>query len=332
MLAASLWLLPQAAFAQFYGRLLYPGLSGILTTLTSWTSFPLGLAVVPLLSGLLLWRSLAPGQPTPLVARLLRPLPLVVALWALYMILWGVNYRRPPLLELLGVPNETVSSTEMSALAEDLLRWITSSTAADGDLERNPAQALAEISEEIEGLALEINWPAHLPQGVKNLPSGTLLSSGYAGMLFPFTLEPQVDAGLSNSSRVAVGAHELAHVAGFAAEADADLAALIAGLRSHHPFARYSTALSLLSRMLGSMPEGELASILERLPERARIDLADARARSARYLQRSLAERVTAVYHRLLQGQGVESGVGDYGRAPQLTAQLHRYGLLPQPP
>lgn len=328
LLALSLWLLPPAAFDVVYANGLYPALTALSAFLTAWTVLPLGIAVLPPLVGLILWRTLWPGKATPLTSRLARAVLLAAALLAGYSVMWGVNYRHPPLPEILGLAAGTHTPSEMTGLAEDMLAWILAYRHAEPDAQ----EALAAVSGELELLAIQFGRPVRLPGRVKLLPSGSLLRAGYAGMVFPFTLEPQVDAGLGPASRVSIGGHELAHVAGFAAESDADLAALLAGLRADHGFARYATALSLLARMLSALPSEERSGLIARLPERAVSDLAEARARSARYFRPTVAARITAVYDRLLQSQGVSGGVAQYAQAPQLAAIARRQGLLPEPP
>ena len=365
-LALTLFLLPPPAFAAVYGRTLYPALSALFAALTGWTYLPLGIAVLPILCGILLWRAVVSRRGPRRWWRLARLPLLALLLLSLYLVIWGANYRRPPLLQLLDLTPRQVTQAEIDAFASDLLAWIDAgameldrvSAEPDRVVTRAPlsggegppsasrsgllpasvtpdpatADALAAVARQLEGLALELGWPATVPSRVKLLPAGTLLSSGYAGMLFPFTLEPQLDAGLSAVSRVAIGAHELAHAAGFASEEDADAAALIAGLRSSDPLARYAVALSLLSRSLDSLSAEQRDYVAAQLPVRALRDLGEARARSSRYLNSSLARRVTAVYHRLLRGQGVESGVDAYRRAPVVGALLAAEDVLPRPP
>jgi hypothetical protein len=328
LLALAFWLLPAPAFEALYGRGLYPALTSASTVLTGWTGLPLGLALLPLGVGIALWRTLFGPGPTPLTARLLRAVLIALVLLAGYALLWGINYRRPPLSLMLQLAGGAPAEEELSALAEEMLAWVIASQHAEQDT----AAALAAISGELERLSLEVGWPASVPSAVKVLPAGSLLRAGYAGMLFPFTLEPQVDAGLTAASRAAIGAHELAHAAGFAAESDADLAALLAGLRADQPFANYATALSLLARMLGSLPAAERSSLASRLPEQALADLAEARRRTARYLLPTLSSRITAIYSRLLETQGIRGGVADYGQAPKLAALARRQGLLPPAP
>jgi hypothetical protein len=328
LLALAFWLLPAAAFEALYGRGLYPALTSASTSLTGWTVLPLGMALLPLGVGIVLWRTLFGRASIPLSARLLRAVSIAVVLLAGYTLLWGVNYRRPPLPQMLELAEGAPSEEEMRALAEEMLAWVV----ASHDAEQDAGAALAVIARELERLSLEVGWPSRVPSGVKVLPAGSLLRAGYAGMLFPFTLEAQVDGGLTATSRAAIGAHELAHVAGFAAESDADLAALLAGLRSDQPFANYATALSLLARMLGSLPAAERSSLTSRLPERALADLAEARRRTARYLLPSLSARIAAIYSRLLESQGIRGGVADYGQAPRLAVLARRQGLLPPAP
>lgn len=326
-LAVSLWLLPDNLFEALYVRSLYPALTVAADMLTSWTAIPLGLVLLPLGTGLLLWRALLPPRASSLAGRLARAALIAAALVAAYSLMWGVNYRRAPLAELLGLPQGTATAEQLDELAEELFAFVLAGAEADVRTEA----ALASVALEIERLSQRIDRPARVPRRVKNLPSGTLLRAGYAGMLFPFTLEPQVDGGLAPASRVAVGAHELAHVAGFASEADADLAAVLAGLAAEEEFARYATALSLLSRTLPALPAARRSELIERLPERALSDLAEARSRAAFYLRPTVAARITTIYDRLLRSQG-SAGVISYGQAPRLAALALSHGLLPKRP
>ncbi|HEX7004393.1 MAG TPA: DUF3810 family protein [Trueperaceae bacterium] len=344
-LALTLLLLPPATFAAIYGGTLYPALTVLFAALTSWTYLPLGLAVLPIVCGIFVWRTLSPRRRLELWPRVLRLLLLTLSLSSLYLITWGANYRRPELLRLLDVPERPATQAEIDAFGGELLRWVRAGAAAIDELEAagseagatgdrgtRSGEAVAAIADELEQLGREFGWPVTVPPRLKLLPPGTLLSSGYAGMLFPFTLEPQVDAGLSVVSSVAVGGHEMAHAAGFASESDADMAALIAGLRAPHPLARYATALTLLARTLGSLTPEQRQFVVSNLPPRALRDLTEARERSSRFLNSTLSRRVTAVYDRLLEGQGIEAGVDAYREAPALGALLAAEGVLPRAP
>lgn len=326
--ALVLRLLPATAFEHVYGQLLYPGLSNLLQLFTGWTDLPLGMILLPPGIGLLLWLLLRPGNGLGWTGRIAALACVGVVLVAGYYLSWGANYRRPPLSQLLDLPAERAGDEQMLLLAEDMLAWVS---ATHGE-ERDEKRALRAVAGELELLAREIGYPARVPVRLKTLPPGTLQRAGYAGMIMPYTLEAQVDGGLTPPSRLAVGAHELAHVAGLASEADADLASVVAALRSADPFARYSLALSLLSRVLPSLPAAGREAIEARLPPEASADLARSRLRAQEYLRASFARRVTAVYDRLLRDQGVQAGVRDYRRLPDLAARANAAGLLPEPP
>ena len=114
---------------------------------------------------------------------------------------------------------------------------------------------------------------ATLPKTVKRLPAGSLIVSGGAsGVVSPWTLEPHIDGALSATDQVAVGAHELAHIAGYAGEADADLLGALAGLNANNDFANYATALRLWSSANWQLPSELAQANYERLPESVKQD------------------------------------------------------------
>lgn len=327
-LALALRLLPQPAFESLYGRGIYPTVTAISALLTGWTWLPLGLIGVPVLAGWFAWRALSPRRPLPFAARALRLGLLALTLLSSYYSIWGANYRRPPARQLLGVQLEGAHSAAMEELNEYLLDWIDATV----DAPRDEAAALTAIATELEELASSLGFPARVPNRVKLLAPGMLLSAGYAGMIFPFTVEPQIDAALVGPSRVAVAAHEMAHTAGFASEQDADLIALLAALGSGEGYAGYSLALALQARIAATMSPPEQAQLLARLPERANRDLAVAGEVTARYRRAWLTTPVTLLYDRFLERQGVTGGVAQYGYLPRFASAALEADLLPPPP
>jgi hypothetical protein len=134
-------------------------------------------------------------------------------------------------------------------------------------------------------------------------------------MTWPYTLEALVDSGLPESSRLAVATHELAHVAGIAAEGDADFAAAVAGLACGQTYGRYCLELSLHQSFLRELPKGQSREILDRLPERARADLEAQRQAWQRHHRPRLAALQRRVFDAHLRLQGLRDGVRDYSRA-----------------
>ncbi len=241
---------------------------------------------------------------------------------AWFYLVWGFNYQRSPLEHLLPLSPKMEAEANLVPLAQALAALIAEEVSAEEDV----GAAVSAIATSLEEITL--SWTGSvisLPRRTKALPEGLLLTFGFAGVISPFLLEAHHDGGLPPAAVVAVGAHELAHIAGFAREAEAEFAAAVAGLRAGHPYARYAVALSQLDRILPALPRGVQAEVRDALPDRAIADLTHRRESAGRYLRPGLAGPLMAVYERYLRVQGV---AGDYDRASLLLVRAWEAGLV----
>jgi len=329
--------LPAEQVEHLYARGLYPLISRLLVPLSSAVPWSLsGTTLLLMLAALPVWmlygRFHSRRSRERLGIRLWRwswcltILALLTSSW--FLLAWGINYRRTPIEQLLALPSRTVVAFDVERLARSLTVVLQQTAEAPTD-EAGALSALretmSEVVTELTGTSVLLLWR------VKRLPAGTLLTFGYAGITSPFWLEPHIDAGLSPPARVATAAHELAHAAGFAREADAEVLAALAGLASEQPFARYSVALNLFARSSAELPRSVAQDLTAALPQRARRDLQTEQEVTSRYFHRELASGLTRFYDRYLRTQGIAGGVGDYSRAVGLLATLARLGRLPEP-
>ena len=247
--------------------------------------------------------------------------------YALFLILWGAGYRRVPLAVRLELGDDSPSTSDMAACAEELLDALKRSAPPPRD--RDASRALRAIS---DSMAARVRgWDGKavpVPSRVKALPAGLLLSFGSAGVTSPFLLEPHVDAGLSDVEFVSVAAHEFAHVAGFCTEAEADLAAYLAGLEADDPFARYAVALSLFVEIARQSDETDRERLLAALPRVAREDRRKARDARLRYRIAWLSKAQSFLYDSYLKSQGVEEGIRNYARGVRHFALAWRKGMV----
>jgi hypothetical protein len=274
-----------------------------------WTP-PLAVALLAV-AVLLARRSRGRGHAT---ARLLG---LVLLIGAGFEAAWGLNARLPAAPERLGLvtehegsgPADDAAMRAMAARLPDIVRRDAPSRPLD------EAAAFAAIRDALSELA-----PGRaLPTRPKVLPGPILGPWGVGGVISPWTLEVHVDGGLPPWSRTAVAAHELAHIAGFASEGDAEFVGLLAALRSDHPHARYAGALRAWT-WLG----GELRDV-RTLPPRARRDLAA--LREAQQRRSAIVARVAwAVYDRWLRARGQPAGTAGYADGPRWLARAGAAG------
>jgi len=253
-----------------------------------------------------------------------------LVLCALFVVMWGANYGRTPLETRLGLSTAPTRPAEVEALALDLVAIIRR-TADDGARERYDLGAsLAAGKASLRETVLELEGrTVTLPRHVKTTPPGLLIFTGQAtGIVSPWTLEAHVDGALPDPYKLAIALHELTHLAGYGSEAETDFVAGLAGLRARDPYTRYSTALTLFSRVAGALPEGTFRRLYETLPEGAKEDLEALRTVYARYRPPQFAATVqTLFYDTYLRTQGVGAGVADYDRVTDLLVAARRDGL-----
>ncbi len=250
----------------------------------------------------------------------------LAALYVLFVILWGANYRREPIETLFKLSESSISQTDLESLAASLQTIIEDTVDSERDLARATSairDSLVQTSYNLTGHTLR------LPE-VKRLPPGWLILSGRAsGVVSPWTLEVHVDGALPDVSYIAVGAHELAHLAGFAGEADADFISAIAGLNAQDNYARYSVALRLWWDAVATFPTSTQKDYLDKLPQKAREDLESSFEPYRRYKLPAWIQNIQSqTYNQYLKTQGVEAGIADYSRIVNLLVKAQKQKLF----
>lgn len=339
--ACALWLLvppPPAWVESVYSRGLYRLVAAVLVPVVDSVPFSASAALaLALLAGIvaaaaLSWRRrrrAGVSRPRILLGWLLPAAWVLVGGYALFVLLWGANYRREGLDGRLGLEVLPPSTEEVRAFAVRISEEIGGELPAPA--ERDARRALGSLVDGLERLVEEWDSRAiRLPRRVKRLPAGTLLAFGNTGVTTPL-LEAHVDGGEHEVSFLAVAAHELAHAAGLCSEADADLAAVLAGLGARDPYARYATRLRLLGAFIASLPREEALALAATLPGEARADLAAIREARARYHVPSLAKVQRTVYDAYLRSQGVREGIREYSFVVKLVLAAERKGIVPHP-
>lgn len=260
-----------------------------------------------------------------------------LSVWTAFVGIWGFHYQRAPLEVRLGLEaragsapadNTAVAAADLAALAAELATVVSATEPAiapDGSERR----AVVSLAAAMEALTVELDGAeVRVSPRVKILPGGTLLAFGSSGVISPWLLEAHVDGGLPAPARIAVAAHELAHLAGFAREDEAEAVGAIAGLRADDPYARYSVALFQLAALARDLPPAAAASLMAELPERAREDLAATRRAAAAHRVGWLDAWRRVVYDRYLRSQGVGEGVESYAAGTRLLARLWISGAV----
>jgi hypothetical protein len=141
-------------------------------------------------------------------------------------------------------------------------------------------------------------------------------AAGVDGMIDPFALEAIVHPDLLPFERPFVLAHEWAHLAGTADEAEASAVGWLACMHGG-PGLAYSGSLYLILETAGALPRDIWRDASRQLDPGIREDLEAIAQRQAR--QRPQVQRTAfRVYDRYLRANRVEDGVASYSRALSL--------------
>ncbi|MFQ5702770.1 MAG: DUF3810 domain-containing protein [Gemmatimonadales bacterium] len=255
------------------------------------------------------------------------------ALVALFYVLWGFNYSRPPLQERLGWTTvDDASVTELAALITQLTEASNSAyleihgtTDAGHPTELPMGRRALAVSLERgwEKGRRELGLPA--PSKEYGPPKTPLFTHWYewigvAGFYFPFTAEANLRSGIPAMDVPKMLAHEMAHQRGTAREAEANFWGYISCANAKDPYARYSAYLFAQLQLMSGLRRTDrdqwrqLVSMM--LPGiRRDVDASQEYWESFRGRGTEIGTRVNDAY---LRSNRVAGGVKNYSRSALL--------------
>jgi hypothetical protein len=314
--------LPARLVEAWYSQRLYPAIQGTLTPISNTTALSiLDAAVVVLLALLLvvfIRRVRASGFGRAIVRSLIGLVTLSAAIYLLFLVLWGFNYRRLPLEAKLEFDRGRVTQDAVRRLASHSVRMLNAGHArARAAIESGDAAGPS--LEEAFASAQRTLGPA--PLAIPGIPKRSALQlyfrvAAIDGMTDPFFLEIVVNPDALPFERPFITLHEWAHLAGYAHEGEANFVAWLACTQGND-LARYSGWLAIYEHAAAALPRAERAGL------RATLDpgvLQDLQASAARYARSTPAVRDAArdVYDRYLRANRVEEGIAAYSAVTRL--------------
>ena len=255
------------------------------------------------------------------------------ALLFVFMLVFGLNYQRPPLVETLGYEQRRATADELAAMTRAVVEGVNRSyEEAHAEGRATPdGEQLAGLLEESYAIEPELR-PFDTTGFGRPKPvyfSGALTRLGISGVYSPFTGEPNYNADAPDFERPFSVAHEMAHQRGFARESEANFVAFLVCTHSVDPFIRYSgyrQGFGVAFELAKLDPE-RARSILKGLNSGYREDS----RRSARFWLKAggaagdLSRRLNDIY---LKANRIKSGTKNYG---EVTALLIGYYLKSPP-
>ena len=330
---------PADLVERFYAARLYPALQSAVTTASN--AVPIAVFDVVLVAAILgaLWvwgravwmaRRDRGLRPLASAARVTATAVAVGYLW--FVAIWGLNYARPSLDARLGLPAAPASADEIAGLLTRAVDEVNALYRAAHATHDEPYVAERDIARALHAVEARQGRPrATVPGRAKpTLLAPYFRMAGVDGLTAPAALETLLNPDLTEAERPFALAHEWAHLAGYAPEADANFVAWLATMEERAwPQTRYSGWLFLVMETAAQVPRDTRRAALDRLGEGPRRDLAAIAERARQRVD--LVQRVGwRVYDQYLRSQGVREGVVSYSRVVDLIARASRSVPWPQ--
>jgi hypothetical protein len=256
------------------------------------------------------------------------------ALYVAFLIVWGLNYRRVPLIDKLPFDRHAVTPEAARALA---LMAVNELNSLHDDAHRAgwpPADAIdPQLAASFERVSRQVGGLANITPArpKQSIVDWYFRRTAVSGMTDPFFLETMVASDLLPFERPFVVAHEWSHLAGLADEGDANFLGWLACVQGP-PADKYSGWLFLFSEVAGSLRGSAQGGVVARLDAGPRADLAAIRARLVAEVSPRLSAAGWRVYDRYLKANGVEAGAESYAQVVRLILGVRfRPGWVPEP-
>ena len=229
--------------------------------------------------------------------------------------LWAFNYMRPSLKSKLGIHIPEVNEEELICFFEHHCQaaQVLASERKDPSVKQANTRAIqAEVSEWFNANGL----PAYGNPQLRSLrPAGVLLGISTAGIFFPYSLEPHIDAGLHPITQPVTGAHEMGHAFGITDEGECNYIGAAVCLQSAEEAIRYSAHVQIIRWTFYPLLRlGYRADDLRLLIGPSVLaDIKSIRERHDSFPEYFPYEWRNMIYNTYLKAQGVESGLESYG-------------------
>ena len=317
---------PTVWIEELYSRRLYLAAQNILTPLSGLATFAVFdvlLVGVPLALAVWWFKSIRGADRgarlrTVLTAGL-HTVGLAAALYLVFLVVWGLNYRRQPLTAKIDYSQERVTAqalVELAMVTADRLNELHAPAHRVGwsSLKELPARLGGAFEDTQRQLGSR-------RAAVTGDPKTTLLTpyfrrAGIDGMISPFSLEILVNDSVLPFERPYVVAHEWAHLAGYADESEASFVGWLTCVAGDDS-TRYSAWLSLAPRVMRHMGDDERRQFWGRLGEGPTNDL-QAVAERLRDAVPIVQRSANRVYDQYLKANRVEAGIASYGAVVDL--------------
>jgi hypothetical protein len=262
-----------------------------------------------------------------------RCVSIILWIYLVFNILWGLNYDRMPIADQMNLDIRQYSKEDLTALVSLLVTRMNTidsvSRIARNDLQTNDSIFHHSVAAYHKLGATE---PAdYYPNpSVKFSFYGYLANyMGFSGYYNPFSGEAQVNTTIPRFVQPFTTCHEIGHQLGYAKEEEANFCGFLATKSSDDPAFRYSVYVDLYlysANALYSLDSTAFIPYRESLHPDVRQDLRDLRAFYRRY-ENPFEPVIHALYGNYLKANRQPQGINSYDEVVGLAIAYYRkYG------
>ncbi|ERJ11347.1 DUF3810 domain-containing protein [Haloplasma contractile] len=261
----------------------------------------------------------------------------VSVMYILFMLLWGFNYSRQSITEVMNLEVKESSTEELYNLSkalilkandlrgqvnEDSEGVMTIEGGYESVFERSD-EGYKEVTDEYRVLSGSYGKPKPI------MLSRPMLYTQIVGIYIPYTAEPNVNVATPDLQIPTNTLHEMAHQRGFAYEGEANYIAYLTATAHKDSDFRYSGTMFALKYTLNALlrDDYELGfELISLLSEDVKRDLTYINGFWVKY-EGKASEVADTVNDTYLKGNGQEEGTKSYGQVVDLLlAHYRKYG------
>ncbi|HCL83722.1 MAG TPA: DUF3810 domain-containing protein [Chitinophagaceae bacterium] len=268
-----------------------------------------------------------------LLLSLKRTISIVLWVYIVFNLLWGLNYDRLPITEQMHLETVRYSKEDLKALLDLLVKRMNGIDSASREARKSLVSNDSLFRKSVQAYhALGRVEPAlyYSNPSIKFSFYGYLTNYlGFSGYYNPFTGEAQVNTTIPRFIQPFTTSHEIGHQLGYAKEEEANFCGFLAAKSSPDPAFRYSVYVELYlyaASALYSLDSVAFIPYRESLKQPVRQDLRDLKAFYMKY-RNPLEPVIHAMYGDYLKANRQPQGIDSYDEVVGLAiAYLRKYG------